>query len=77
MFKRLIAAWTRSVTAVERTVTAVEQLALVIENNSAKVEALAAEQKTLRNKFDVLVEHSAFLADAKKKELQRSGHHVV
>jgi hypothetical protein len=47
-----------------------------VEKNTSTIEALAAEQKVLREKFDVLVEHSAFIVRTKKRELERAGHRV-
>lgn len=56
-------------------VTVLQALTQALEANSAKVAALAAEQKELRTKFDTLVEHSGYLVTAKRRELQRAGHH--
>ena len=50
-------------------------LITTVESLRASVEENTIEQKELRSKLDTLVEHSAFLASAKKRELQRAGHH--
>ena len=57
-------------------ITTVEKLTLAIEVNTIKVISLEAEQKVLRHKFDLLVEHTHYLARAKRNELERSGHRV-
>lgn len=46
-----------------------------LERLCTSLDVLAAEQKELRTKFDTLVEHSGYLATAKKNELRRAGHH--
>ena len=45
-----------------------------VENNTSALQALAAEQKELREKVDELVDHSRFQVHVKKQELSRSGH---
>lgn len=57
-------------------ISTVEALRCAVESNSIAVQSLTAEQSELRRKFDALVEHSRFLAHAKKDELTRRGHQV-
>jgi hypothetical protein len=45
-----------------------------VQNNTTALQALTAEQKQLRTKFDELVEHSRFQVRVKKQELSRAGH---
>jgi prefoldin subunit 5 len=47
----------------------------VLQELTQALHALKAEQTELRSKLDTLVEHSGYLANAKKKDLQRAGHH--
>lgn len=54
-------------------VLTLHNLTSTIESNSASVAALKDEQRELRLKLDKLVEHSRFLAAAKRSELQRQG----
>ena len=57
-------------------IVTVENLTREVASNTSKVEALAAEQKELQLKFDLLVDHTQYLAAAKRNELQRQGHKV-
>jgi SMC interacting uncharacterized protein involved in chromosome segregation len=50
---------------------------LAVENNTATVAANTAEQTLLRSKLDALVDHAAYLVNAKRQELQRAGHKVA
>jgi hypothetical protein len=62
-------------------VVTVQHLTLSIDNNSATVAANTATvtantaaNKSLIDKFDILLEHSHFMVKTKKRELERSGH---
>ena len=63
------------ITTVENLRASVEANTRTIEVNTGKVDALAAEQKELRTKFDTLTEHSGYLVTEKRRELIRAGHH--
>jgi len=45
-----------------------------VQTNTIQLQALAAEQRALRVKFDELLEHSRFQVRVKKQELSRAGH---
>ena len=55
-------------------VNVLQELTAALEANSAKVAALAAEQKELRSKLDTIVEHSGYMVSEKRRELIRAGH---
>ena len=46
------------------------------QENTIALQALRAEQKELREKLDVLVDHSAFQVRVTKQALNRAGHKV-
>jgi len=45
-----------------------------MQNNTAALQALASEQKIVREKLDALVADSNYMVTAKKREPQRAGH---
>ena len=47
-----------------------------VQANTTAVQALAAEQRDIRTRLDILVEHSAFQTHVTKQALSRSGHKV-
>jgi hypothetical protein len=49
---------------------------VTVQDNTFALQALTAEQKEHRAKFDELVDHSRFQVRVKKHELNRAGHRV-
>lgn len=56
-------------------IATVETLTRALEINRATIAANTAEQTLLREKLAAIGEHTKYLADAKRAELTRSGHH--
>jgi hypothetical protein len=61
----------------KRFVTAVEQLTVAVEKNTDTISANTKEQTLLRSKLDEIGNHTKFLSDQKRVDLNRAGHKVA